>query len=106
MNRRTFLGVTVQLGASAIALAADKGNKQDRLSGVVNSLDADKKVIEMHARKSTAQVRKIMYDGSTSFTLDGKPAKAEDAKQGLRIVAVGKFEGVNLQATQVALYNR
>lgn len=102
MNRRTFLAIAIQLGGAAVALAA----KQDRLSGVVNSVDTSTKTIQIHMRKSTAQVRKIMYDDSTSFTLDGKAAKVEDVKEGLRIVAVGKFEGVNLKATQVALYNR
>lgn len=102
MNRRTFVGVAVQFGFAAVALAA----KADRLSGVVKTVDADKQTIEMSVRKSPNQIRKIMYDGSTSFTMDGKPAKSEDTKQGHRIVAVGKFEGVNLKATQIALYNK
>jgi hypothetical protein len=102
VNRRTFLGVAATLSLAAVALAA----KLDRLSGVVKELDAANSTIVMHLRSSPNQVRKIMYDGSTSFTLDGKPAKAEDAKEGYRIVALGKFEGVNLKASQVALYNK
>jgi hypothetical protein len=47
-----------------------------------------------------------MYDGSTQFTNDGKPGSAEDVKPDLRIVAIGKFEGVNLKATNVALTPR
>ncbi len=103
MNRRTFLGVALPFGFAGVALAQAK---KDRLSGVVNTVDAGKKTIEMHPRKSPNAIRKIMYDDSTSFTLDGKPAKAEDTKEGNRIVALGKFEGVNLKASQVALYNK
>ena len=102
MNRRAFIGVAIQFGIGAASFAA----KMDRLSGVVKSVDAASMTIEMRMRTSPNQTRKIMYDGSTSFTLDGKPAKAEDTKEGLRIVALGKFEGVNLKASQVALYNR
>jgi hypothetical protein len=102
VNRRTFLGVAVPTGFAAVALAA----KQDRLSGVVKTVYLDQKTIEMHLRTSPNQIRKIMYDDSTSFTMDGKPAKPEDTKEGLRIVALGKFEGVNLKASQVALYNK
>ena len=80
-----------------------KAAKPDRLSGVVRSADATTMSIEMHIRKNPNQVRKIMYDDATEFTLGGKPAKAADAKEGYGIVALGKFEGVDLKATQVAL---
>ena len=47
-----------------------------------------------------------MYDANTKFTMQGKPGTADDLKEGLKIVAIGKFEGVKLQATQVALTQR
>jgi len=103
VNRRTFLGVTLPFGLAGVALAQNKKAKLDRLSGVVKSVDAGGSTIEMHIRKNPNQVRKIMYDNSTTFTLDKKPAKASDVKEGQGIVAVGKFEGINLKATQVAL---
>jgi len=91
------------LGLAGAALAQNKKAKPDRLSGVVQSVDAGTSTITMHVRKNASQVRKIMYDGSTMFTLDKKPAKASDVKDGQGIVAIGKFEGVNLKATQIAL---
>jgi len=106
MNRRSFLGVTLPFGLAGVALAQTKKAKLDRLSGIVQMVDAGANTIQMRGRKSSTQVRKIMYDGSTTFTLDKKPAKASDIKEGQGIVAVGKFEGVNLKATQVALTQR
>ena len=104
MNRRTLLGVTLPFGLAGIAAAqSKKAKKPDRLSGVVRSVDAGAKTIEMHIRKNPNQVRKIMFDDSTKFTLGGKPAKAADAKEGYGIVALGRFEGINLKADQVAL---
>jgi hypothetical protein len=89
--------------AGIAAAQTKKAKKPDRLSGVVKSVDAGSKTIEMHMRKSPNQVRKIMFDDSTKFTLSGKPATAADAKEGQGIVALGKFEGINLKAGQVAL---
>ena len=103
MNRRNFLGITLPFGLAGIAAAQGKKAKVDRLSGVVKSVDANANSIEMHIRKNPNQIRKIMYDADTKFTLGGKPAKASDAKEGYGIVALGKFEGINLKATQVAL---
>jgi len=103
VNRRTFLGVTLPFGFAGIALAQTKKAKPDRLSGVVKSVDAGAMTIEMHIRKNPNQIRKILYDGSTTFTMGGKPGKAADAKEGYGIVALGKFEGINLKATQIAL---
>jgi len=89
---------------TGIALAqTKKAKKPDRLSGVVKSVDAGAMTIEMHIRKNPNQIRKIIYDGATTFTLGGKPAQAADAKEGYGIVALGKFEGINLKATQIAL---
>jgi len=104
VNRRTFLGVTLPFGLAGIAVAqTKKAKKADRLSGVVKSVDAGSKTIEMHIRNNPNQVRKIMFDDSTKFTLAGKPATAADTKEGQRIVALGKFEGINLKADQIAL---
>src|SRR5258705_13993853 len=101
MNRRTFLGIALPFGLAGIALAqTKKAPKLDRLSGVIKSVDPGKMTLEMHMRKSPNQVRKIMYDDATSFTLGGKPAKASDAKEGQGIVAGGKCERINLKASQ------
>jgi hypothetical protein len=105
MNRRSFIRSAIPFGLAGVALA-QKAAKPDRLSGVVSSVDKGKMTIGMRGRTSANVVRQIMYDASTKFTMQGKPGTAEDLKEGLRIVAIGKFEGVNLKATQVALTQR
>lgn len=105
MNRRTFIRWAVPAGFAGVALA-QKAAKSDRLSGVVKSVDKGKMTIEMRGRKSANVVRIIMYDANTKFTMDGKPGTADNIKEDLGIVAVGKFEGVNLKATQIALTQR
>jgi hypothetical protein len=105
MKRRTFIRSAIPFGLAGVALAQKKA-KPDRLSGIVKSVDKSKMTIEMRMRTSASAVRQIMYDASTKFTMQGKPGTADDLKEGLRIVALGTFEGVNLKATQVALTQR
>jgi hypothetical protein len=105
MNRRIFIRSVIPCGLAGVALA-QKAVKQDRLSGIVKSVDKGKMTIEMRGRTNANIVRQIMYDANTRFTMQGKPGTADDLKESLRIVAVGKFEGVNLKATQVALTQR
>jgi len=102
MTRRNLFKLALPLTVVGIALAQKK-EKVDRLSGSVVSMDADKMTIEMHIRKNPNQRRKIFYDATTSFTLAGKPAKAADVKPGNGIVALGKFQGVDLKANRIAL---
>ena len=105
MNRRTFIRSAIPFGLAGVALAK-KAAKPDRLSGMVRSIDKGKMTIEMRMRTSASSIRQVMYDSGTKFTMQGKPATADDVKEGLRIVALGKFEGVNLKATQVSLTPR
>ena len=105
MNRRIFMLSAIPLGLAGVGLA-QKAAKQDRLSGIIRSVDKSKMTIEMRGRTDANIVRNIMYDANTKFKLQGKPATADDLKDGRRIVALGKFEGVNLKATQVALTER
>ena len=102
MNRRIFIQSAMAFGLAGVALA-QKAKAPDRLSGVVNNVDKGTMTIEMRDRKNANVIRKIMFDSNTRFTMQGKPGTADDIKKDLRIVAVGKFEGINLKATQVAL---
>ena len=100
MKRRTFLGVTLPLMAG-VALA--KEPKPDRLSGYVKSVEKKDMTINMHTKANPTLERKIMYDDKTKFTVLGKPGTIDDVKDGMRIVAIGKFDGTNLRATNVSL---
>src|SRR6266704_1723785 len=102
MNRRMFFLSVAGFGLAGVALA-QKAAKPGRLSGIVKSVDKSKMTIEMRGRNSSNAVRRIMYDASTRFTMQGKPGTADDLKEDLRIVANGTFEGVNLKATAIAL---
>ena len=101
MYRRTFVLTALPLGLAGMALAQNK--KPDRLSGAVRSIDKATTTIQMTMRAASTAVRSVMYDPSTKFTLNGKPATADDVKSGQRIVALGKFEGVKLKAATVTL---
>ena len=105
MNRRTFIRSAIPFGLAGVALA-QKAAKPGRLAGIVKSVDKGKMTIEMRMRTSATAVRQIMYDANTKFTMQGKPGTADDLKEDLRIVAIGKFEGVILKATQIALTHR
>ncbi len=101
MNRRTFLGVAAPLTLAGVVLA--KEPKPDRLSGYVKTVEKKDMVISMHTKSNPNIERKIMYDTNTKFTVLGKPGSIDDVKEGMRIVAIGKFEGTNLKATDVSL---
>jgi hypothetical protein len=105
VNRRTFIQSAIPFGLAGVALA-QKAAKPARLSGIVQSVDKGKMTIEMRMKTSATAIRQIMFDANTKFTMQGKPGTADDLKEGLKIVAIGKFEGVKLQATQVALTQR
>jgi cytochrome c-type biogenesis protein CcmE len=101
MRRRKFLGVLIPAAVASAALAQE--TKPDRLSGRVKSIDKKGMVIEMYMRRQQSVVRKIMYDANTKFTVAGKAGKPDDVAEGMRIVAIGKFDGVNLKATDINL---
>ena len=102
MNRRTFMQSALPFAIAGVAFA-QKAAKPDRLSGIVKTVDKSKMSIEMRGRKSANQIRQIMYDAESKFTLNGKPASVDDAKEGYEIVALGKFQGINLKANTIAL---
>lgn len=106
MNRRAFFAA---IGLAGVALAQEaeegkkKGGKPDRLSGRVMSVDKNAMTVEMHTNANPNVKRMIKWNADTKFTQGDKPASADDLKEGVRIVAVGKFEGPNLHATAINL---
>ncbi len=101
MFRRTFIALTlIALGSLGTVSAQDEKKAGDRLSGVVKSIDKAAMRITITPRNSTAQ-RIILYDAATKFHTGDKEGKPDDVQDGMRIVAVGKFEGVNLKAAEI-----
>lgn len=106
MFRRILIALTViALCSLVVASAQDAKKEGDRLSGVVKMVDKAAMKITITPRNSSAQ-RVIMYDSATKFFVGDKEGKIEDVQDGMRIVAVGKFEGVNLKATEVRVRQR
>lgn len=105
MNRRAFFAA-VGLAGAALAQETKEGKtkaKHDRLSGRIVSVDKNAMTIEMHTNANPNVKRTIKWSADTKFTQGEKSASADDLKEGARIVAVGKFEGVNLMATAINL---
>src|SRR5689334_22677679 len=102
MNRRNFFATVSALAVAGVALAQESkegaktsGSKHDRLSGRVKSVDKNAMTLEMHTNSNPTVSRKVKWNADTKFTSGDKPASADDLKEGARIVAVGKFEGVD-----------
>jgi hypothetical protein len=85
----------------ALTVSAQEEKKQpDRLSGVVKSIDTKAMKIFITPRNSSAE-RVVLYDSATKIFIGDKEGKIEEVKESMRLVAVGKFEGVNLKATEM-----
>jgi len=104
MRRRTFLASAIPVSVAGVLLA--KEGKPDRLSGTVKLVDKDKKELHMAPRNTPNGQREILWDDNTKWTLEGKPSDAAAAKEGQSVVAIGKFEGVVLHATEISLKNK
>lgn len=102
MKRVLVVLLAVMLGLTMLSFAQDaKKAEGDRLSGTVKSVDAKTMTIEMTMRSNPTAVRKIIWDSATKVTVVDQPGTAADIKEGMRIVAVGKFDGVILKATAI-----
>lgn len=101
MFRNILIVLTVIALCSLAAASAQEAKKEgDRLSGVVKMVDKAGMKITITPRNSSVE-RIIMYDTATKFYAGDKEGKIDDVQDGMRIVAVGKFEGVNLKAAEV-----
>jgi hypothetical protein len=99
--RNILIVLTVIALCSLAAASAQEAKKEgDRLSGVVKMVDKAGMKITITPRNSSVE-RIIMYDTATKFYAGDKEGKIDDVQDGMRIVAVGKFEGVNLKAAEV-----
>ena len=103
MNRRSFVAAFAPLAIAAVAVAKDAEKKADRLSGYVESVDRNAKTITMHTKANTNVKRKIMWDDKTQVITMDKPGTVADIKDGMRIVAVGTFQNLDLMATKISL---
>lgn len=96
------LGLMLALSLSLVAQEA----KPDRVSGTVRSVDAKAMSIEVNLSQTPTAVRVVLWDDKTKVQLGSNPGTAADIKEGMRIVAIGKFEGVKLRATSIRVRPR
>ena len=103
MLRRIALSLVAMAVCSLLAVSAQEAAKPDRLSGVVRQVDKSTMKIMIAPRNQPTAQRVILYDANTKIVVSEKPGAIEDVKDGMRIVAIGKFEGVNLKATNITV---
>jgi len=73
----------------------DPQSKLDSIEGTVLSIDKVKMTLVVRERGTANLDYTIIYNDKTTYTYRNGPAKAEDVKDGVRIVVLGKAEGAN-----------
>jgi len=99
MKRSVFAALVAVLALTLAGIAQEA--KPDRISGTVRMVDAKAMSIEVNMSQTPSAVRTVFWDANTKVTLVDKPGTTADIKEGMRIVAIGKFEGVKLHATDI-----
>jgi hypothetical protein len=80
----------------------DPNTKLDSIEGYVQSIDKAKMTMVVREKGTSNLDYTVIYSAQTIYTYRNGPAKAEDVKVGVRIVAQGKAEGANkLNATRI-----
>lgn len=82
------LGLAAGLGAQA---KKDEATGLDRLEGYVVGIDKEKSEIRIRQRGTTSQEWTLVYTKGTAFTYVNEPATLDKVKEGLRVIALGKF---------------
>jgi len=96
------LGLTLVLGAGLYAqVKKDEKTKLDRIEGTIQSINKDKSTIGVKQGGTTAAVWQVVYTDKTKYTLRNKPAKAEDLKNGMRVIVLGKYDKEVLTAARI-----
>ena len=109
MRRRLFLVLGLFLGLVLVSAPLQAGQKdsktaagkQDRIDGTIHMIDKTAKVITVRLRGKPDQ-REATFDDKTAFTYRNKPATVDEAKEGRRVIVLGKMtDKGQLVATRV-----
>lgn len=96
------LGLTLVLSIGLYAqVKKDKTTGQDRIEGTIQSINKDKSTIMVKQGGTVNPIWQVSYDAKTKCTLRNKPAKAEDLKDGMRVIVLGKAEKDAITATRI-----
>jgi hypothetical protein len=82
------LGLAAGLHAQA---KKDQATGLDRLEGYVIGIDKDKSEIKIRQKGTTGQEWTLVYAKGTAFTYVNEPATLDKIKEGVRVIALGKF---------------
>jgi Cu/Ag efflux protein CusF len=93
-----LVGMVLALSVVALAAAQQKEKpapaKQQRLSGRVEMIDKDAKIVTLRTNPGNVP-RQVVYSGSTKFTFRNKPGSLDDVKDGRRVICRGTFNDKN-----------
>ncbi len=96
------LGLTLMLVAGLYGqVKKDAKTGLDRIEGTILTLDKGKSTLSLKQSRGSAASWQVAYNDKTVITLRNKPAKIEDLKEGLRVIALGKYEQNALNATRI-----
>jgi hypothetical protein len=104
MTRRIMLafpaGILLTLG-----LGGQEKKKEEpiRLSGRVKVIYKEKSSFDVTTGSPGVGIRTVFYTPETRFTFRNGPGKAEDLKEGLRVICLGKAAGDKYVAERIDL---
>ena len=96
------LGLTLVLCAGLYAqIKKEPKTGLDRIEGSVQSINKEKSTINVKVSGTTSPVYQVVFNEKTKYTMRNQPAKAEDLKEGLRVIVLGKFDNNVLTAVRI-----
>ncbi len=96
------LGLTLVLGAGLYAqVKKDKETGMDRIEGTIQTLDKAKSTMTVKQAGEKGASWQVAYDEKTAITMRNKPGKADELKEGLRVIVLGKYEKDVLNAARI-----
>ncbi len=102
MKRSVSLVVVLMLVSSLVLapglfsqIKNDPKTKLDSIEGTVQSIDKTKMTMVIREKGTSNLDYTIIFTDKTTYTYRNEPGKAEDVKDGVRVVVLGKAEGAN-----------
>ncbi len=98
------MGIALVLGTGIYAqVKKDAKTGLDRMEGSILSINKDKSTLNVAQGGDARTTWKVKYNDQTQFTLNYKPSKQDDLRNGQRITVLGKFEKNVLTAVRIDL---
>ncbi len=97
------LGLVLVLGFGLFAqVKKDAKTGEDRIEGTIQALDKDKSSLSLVQKSGVAKPTwHVVYNEKTKFTMRNKAAKADDLKEGQRVIVLGKYAENIMTASRI-----